>query len=109
MPVASCNQRNQAQKDSINRPDRHPEATAEDGLRNRPALARCSSLRYLYLSRDSCANLVGLMPHFVSSPWMKPVLCHSVTVFDNISARPFSPCLTARPHGTKRIESSGIS
>ena len=34
---------------------------------------------------------------------------HSVTVFDSMSARPFSPCLTARPQGTKRIESSGIS
>src|SRR4029079_6914247 len=65
--------------------------------------------RYLYLSRASWANLVGLMPHFFSRSWMKPDLCHSVAVFDIMSANPFSPCLTARPHGTNRIESSGIS
>ena len=40
---------------------------------------------------------------------MKPVLCQSMMVFDMKSAKAFSPCFTARPHGANRIESSGIS
>src|SRR5581483_11902052 len=56
----------------------------------------------LYFACMSCANLVGLMPHFFSSCSMKPLLCQSATVLDTKSANAFSPCLTAMPHGCTR-------
>src|SRR5258708_27603 len=103
MPVASCNQRNHAQKDSISRRDREVGAAAPGGRRRRDPRGRRPGRRYLYFARASSANLVGLIPHFFSSSWITPDLCHSAAVLLIMSLKPFSPCLTARPHGTNRI------
>src|SRR5450755_956427 len=51
MPVASFNQRNQAQKDSISRPDRRAKAVARTGPGDRPQTRTAAATLFVFVAR----------------------------------------------------------